>query len=275
MAARTADRGQGDLGPRVMAAVVLVPAAVAATVAGGWVFAGLALAAALGLAWEWRAMTGASAAVMGVGILAAWSMGVWVSIVAALGYVALFVGLTAALAFAARARHGLLWAALGIAYVALPMIALLGLRQRPHDGTAVVLFLFAVVWATDAGAYFVGRAIGGAPLAPRWSPRKTRSGALGGLAAAALVGIVAALAGLASNPWLALAVALALSVAAQIGDLLESIVKRRYHRKDSGRMIPGHGGLFDRLDSLLVAAPGMAVVMAAGGVTPWFLRGGL
>jgi phosphatidate cytidylyltransferase len=171
-------------------------------------------------------------------------------------------------------RREFLWTALGTAYIGVPLAALLALRSRIGDGALSVLFLFAVVWATDTGAYFVGRAVGGAPLAPTWSPRKTRSGALGGLAAGLLAGFGAWIAGLAAGLWPILVLALVLSVAAEVGDLFESFLKRHFHRKDSGRIIPGHGGLFDRLDSLLTAAPVMALVMAAGGPDQWLLRGG-
>jgi phosphatidate cytidylyltransferase len=149
----------------------------------------------------------------------------------------------------------------GLAYILLATGAFAWLRT---GGWGNVLFVLLVVWATDVGAYLVGRLIGGPRLAPRISPGKTWAGALGGLACALAVGGGAA--------WLsqapaagALAVAAGLSLAAQAGDLLESGMKRHFGVKDSGRLIPGHGGLLDRLDGLLAAAPVAALLAATLG----------
>jgi phosphatidate cytidylyltransferase len=135
-----------------------------------------------------------------------------------------------------------------------------------------VLFLLFTVWACDVGAYLVGRRIGGPRLAPAISPGKTRSGALGGLLAAIAVGLLAAhFLSEVATPWRAALVACVLGVVAQAGDLLESFVKRRLEVKDSGHLIPGHGGLFDRLDGILAAAPvAAALALALGrGVVLW------
>jgi phosphatidate cytidylyltransferase len=130
-----------------------------------------------------------------------------------------------------------------------------------------MLFLFAIVWSTDIAAYFVGRLVGGPRLLPRVSPKKTWSGALGGLAAAVLAAIVLAkLAGLAA-PFTLAVVAAFLSSLAQAGDLFESLLKRKFGAKDSSHLIPGHGGLMDRLDGFVFAAALAAVI--------GILRGGL
>ena len=155
------------------------------------------------------------------------------------------------------------WAPLypaGLAYIALAGAALLWLRRDPIAGRADVLFLLLVVWAGDIGAYLIGRWIGGPRLAPRISPGKTWSGAAGGLLAAVAAGLLAAHVLSDAATWRAVAVAAVLSVVAQAGDLLESFVKRRLQVKDSGQLIPGHGGLFDRLDSMLAAAPVAALL---------------
>jgi phosphatidate cytidylyltransferase len=132
------------------------------------------------------------------------------------------------------------------------------LRSDGEYGFLAVVFLFAIVWATDIVAYFVGRAIGGPKLLPRVSPKKTWSGALGGTLAAVLMAIAVAEA-LASPGFLALALlGVLLSVFAQIGDLFESFLKRKFGAKDSSQLIPGHGGLMDRLDGFVTA-----VVLAA------------
>ena len=158
--------------------------------------------------------------------------------------------------------------AAGLAYAALPALAMIWLRDRPGTGMRDVFFVLIIVWTTDIGAYLVGRLIGGRRLAPWISPGKTVSGALGGLVFALVAGIL-----LAGLP-LGMVPAAILSVVAQIGDLGESAVKRVLGVKDSGRTIPGHGGLFDRLDGVLAAAPVAALLALAaqGGVPLWRWR---
>jgi phosphatidate cytidylyltransferase len=130
-----------------------------------------------------------------------------------------------------------------------------------------MLFLFAIVWVTDIAAYFVGRAFGGPKLWSAVSPKKTWSGAVGGTLGGVAAGLVVAkVAGLVVAPMLVI-VALALSIAAQLGDLLESAIKRHFGAKDASQLIPGHGGLMDRLDGFLTAA--------AAAVMVGLLRGGL
>jgi phosphatidate cytidylyltransferase len=148
----------------------------------------------------------------------------------------------------------------GFTYVAVAGAAVLWLRSDPAAGRANVVFLLVVVWAVDIGAYLVGRFVGGPRLAPRISPGKTWSGAFGGLLAAIAGGLLAAHLVWDGDPWRGAPVAAVLGIVAQAGDLLESYVKRRLEVKDSGQLIPGHGGLFDRLDSLLAAAPAAALL---------------
>ncbi len=162
-----------------------------------------------------------------------------------------------------RPDVAVLW--LGLAYIGLAWPSLFLLRGGPA-GLANVLFVMVVVWAGDIGAYIAGRAVGGPKLAPSISPGKTWSGAVGGTLCAVLAGLAVArmhlpVAGL---------LAFGLSVMAQLGDLLESAVKRRFGAKDSGRIIPGHGGLLDRLDGVLAAAPaGLAVSLLVGPGPLW------
>ncbi len=163
---------------------------------------------------------------------------------------------------AARVRRGngglRDWAlvAVGFCYVTLPFAAL-GLTRLGDAGLQWVALAFLATFATDTGAYAVGRAIGRRKLAPSVSPGKTWEGALGGLlgAAGATVALVHLLDGVENRVWPALALGLAIGVAAQAGDLLESKLKRMAGAKDSGRLIPGHGGLLDRLDSLVPVFP--------------------
>jgi phosphatidate cytidylyltransferase len=138
----------------------------------------------------------------------------------------------------------------GILYIGPAYLSLLMMRAGPN-GLRNVLFVMAVVWSTDIGAYLVGRWIGGPRLAPSISPGKTWSGAIGGAALAVLAGVAAGL----ENPGHAAALALVLSIVSEAGDLLESAIKRHFGAKDSGWIIPGHGGLLDRLDGVLAAAP--------------------
>lgn len=168
-----------------------------------------------------------------------------------------------------RLRAPLVFAT-GLIYILLAATALLWLRADARVGRANVLFVLLAVWATDIGAYLIGRLAGGVPLAPSISPAKTWSGAVGGLACALGVGIGAAEISL-GPVWRALAVAGSLSIAAQAGDLLESGVKRHLGVKDSSRLIPGHGGLLDRLDGLLAAAPiaGLLAAALGRGVELW------
>lgn len=152
------------------------------------------------------------------------------------------------------------WNAAGLAYSTLPVFALAYLRGNDHAGLVGILFLFAVVWATDICAYFVGRAVGGPKLAPSISPGKTWSGAIGGFLGAISAGIGTAVLAGAERPLLAvLLLALCLSAISQMGDLFESALKRRQGVKDSGNLIPGHGGVMDRVDGLVMAAIGLYI----------------
>jgi phosphatidate cytidylyltransferase len=156
-------------------------------------------------------------------------------------------------------REKTLFGYLGIPYVALPVLALVLLRHDSHWGIHAIMWLMLVVWATDTFAYFAGRIIGGPKLAPVLSPKKTWAGLLGGMAGAALISGIYAAVWLPS--WFALAaVAAALAVAAQIGDIFESALKRRFGVKDSGNLIPGHGGVLDRVDGLVAVGVIAAVV---------------
>ena len=157
---------------------------------------------------------------------------------------------------------GMAWYISGFFYALIPALALLWVRDRSADGLALVLWIFIVTWATDVGAYFVGRAYGRAKLAPSISPNKTVAGLFGGVAAATV--LASAWVWFADlNPVL-LALAPVFALAAQAGDLFESWMKRRAGIKDSGRWLPGHGGLLDRLDGLMPVAVLTAIAQLAG-----------
>jgi phosphatidate cytidylyltransferase len=165
----------------------------------------------------------------------------------------------------APARDPMPWRVAGMIYAAIVFMAPVLLRADVNNGFAALVFLFAIVWMTDIMGYVVGRAVGGPKLWPAVSPNKTRSGAIGGMAGALAAGIVIAAAlSLSVLPIAILSVIL--SMMAQAGDLFESAIKRRFGAKDTSHLIPGHGGLMDRLDGFITAALAAAIIgMVRGG----------
>jgi phosphatidate cytidylyltransferase len=160
------------------------------------------------------------------------------------------------------------WLAIGVLYIGVSCLCMVFLRSDPVQGRGLALAFFAVVWATDIGAYLVGRTLGGPKLAPGISPNKTWSGAVGGLACGVVCGfVVARLMDLSYADMALVGVGAAISVVSQIGDLIESWWKRYFGVKDSGSLIPGHGGILDRIDGVLLASP---VAMAGH----WVAQGG-
>ncbi len=163
------------------------------------------------------------------------------------------------------------WLGAGVLYIGLPTVAFVGMRNDPEVGRQTVYWLLGVVWASDIGAYLTGRTIGGPKLAPRISPGKTWAGFLGGVACAGLVGgIAAAILGL-KEFWPLALFSCVLGGVAQGGDLLESWIKRRFGVKDSGSLIPGHGGLLDRVDALIavIVVTAMISTVTKGSIFQW------
>jgi len=249
-----------NLQVRVISAVVLIALILVPTWYGGLPFRLVAVLIAGAVFYEWTRMARPptlgnptdflSEALMLV-FLGGLISGLGASILLVL--LALLVAIAAITAAMRRDGAGR-WDAPGIAYAGLSGLSLALLRGDDRSGLLAILFLFAVVWATDILAYFVGRAVGGPKLAPSISPGKTQSGALGGAVGGVVAGVVlAAIAGAGNLAWLGF-VALILSVVSQAGDLFESWVKRRHGRKDSSQLIPGHGGVMDRVDGLVAAA---------------------
>jgi phosphatidate cytidylyltransferase len=258
---------------RVLSALVLAPAAFACLWFGSPWFELLVAAVTLAMAWEWRRICaagafGAAGAVSMLAVAAAIALTATGRAGAALGVVAAGAAATAALA---HREPGSGWSALGAVAVGMPAVALIWLR-RDDARVDLVLWLAVAVSLTDIAAFFVGRAIGGPRLAPVISPKKTWAGLLGGVVAAALWSIVFGLGiGWDGPAWLALLGA-GLAVVAQLGDLSVSVVKRRFGVKDASQLIPGHGGMLDRADGYVLAAPVFALLVAfgnQGGSAPW------
>ncbi|TGQ72680.1 MAG: phosphatidate cytidylyltransferase [Mesorhizobium sp.] len=248
---------------RVISAIVLAVATLGLTWFGGLPFRLFSAVISAAIFYEWARMSRPAEAVP-LGFLPEVLLLVFLgALVAGLPASLLWLilaGLVAVTAIAAQLREAGQWDASGLAYAAVSGLCLALLRDGDHAGLVAILFLFAVVWATDIFAYFVGRAIGGPKLAPSISPGKTRSGALGGAVGGVVAGLIlAAVAGAGDLALLGL-VALVLSIVAQAGDLLESWIKRRHGRKDSGALIPGHGGVMDRVDGLVAAALALYVI---------------
>jgi len=237
---------------RVASAVVLVPLAIAAAWAGGWYWTALVTLCAIGLFVEWLMVTGAAGnaplLVTGAAILA-----ISAPFLALRNLdIALLVLALGTIAVAFRAPTQRSWAISGFLYAAAAEVSSIVVRLDRAEGFVALVFVLLVVWCTDIGGYFAGRGIGGAKLWPRVSPNKTWAGAVGGFVASLLVAAGFAINGVGKMGPLLL-IAAALSVASQFGDLFESAVKRRFGVKDSSHIIPGHGGLMDRLDGYIAA----------------------
>jgi phosphatidate cytidylyltransferase len=263
--AAMAEQGR-NLHQRVAAALVLAPLTIAIAYAGGWLWSALVTLAVIGLYVEWLMIVSAAqqTRVVAPGVVALAVSGFCLAygrIDASLSVLALgLVGV----ALLSPERRG--WIAAGFMYAAAAEVASVLARLDHAFGFAALMLILLVVWVTDIGGYFAGRGIGGPKLWPRVSPKKTWAGALGGFAASiAVTGGFAALGLGRTAPLLLLGAVL--SMASQLGDLFESAVKRHFGVKDSSQLIPGHGGLLDRLDGF-VAAVVLAAIFGA-------LRGGV
>ena len=262
-----------DLKPRVAAAVAMGSLALATAWIGGFVFAVFWWLASIVLLWEWQRLIGRArlaerVAVGGLMVALAALSALHNSI---LGVVAVLILGAVAVGWLARQSEGI-WAAAGALYAGALVASVVLLRISPSFGLAAILWLFAVVWGTDIAAYFAGRLIGGPRLWPSVSPGKTWAGAIVGALAGAVLGLLLAAwtNRLAALFWLGLATA----IASELGDLFESALKRRFGVKDSSGLIPGHGGLMDRLDAF-VAASVFAAVVADLNSKGSFIGGGL
>jgi phosphatidate cytidylyltransferase len=250
--AAIAEQGSRNLVIRVIVALVLAPVAIAIAFAGGWLWAALVTLATIGLYVEWLGIVGVARE---TGVVAS---GVVALAIAGLGLalgrideslIALAFGLAVVALLSPERRR---WTMAGFLYAAAAEVASVLVRLDQTDGFIALILILLVVWVTDIGGYFAGRGIGGPKLWPRVSPKKTWAGAIGGFVASLVIsGGFAAFGFGKTGPVLLLGAIL--SIASQLGDLFESAVKRRFGVKDSSHIIPGHGGLLDRLDGYVAA----------------------
>lgn len=275
-ATSAAGRGKwADLGVRAFSAALLIPAVLLDVWQGDiWFEIFMAFFGVL-IAHEWSNIVhnrnSAQFALHAAAALVAAFLPKEIGVLPTIGLVLM---LTAVGVFAASLEVGRkpLWIYAGIPYVAFPVMSLVLLRQDAAWGVHAILWLLLVVWATDTFAYFTGRAAGGPKLAPRFSPGKTWAGLLGGMAGAAAVSAIYAQALLLAIVPIAV-VAAVLAAIAQVGDIFESALKRHFGVKDSGNLIPGHGGVMDRVDGLVFA--GIAAALIGFSRNPGALAQGL
>jgi phosphatidate cytidylyltransferase len=260
-----------NLSLRIASSLVLAPLTVLCAYVGGWLFFVICAIAAGTVLWEWTKLVADSAdpwilAPGWAALLAALLLTGWgetqaaVVVIAASAIVAGGAGVIARHPSEKSGGAGSIWAAGGVIYAGAAFCGPALLRRDPEWGFTALLFLFATVWATDIFAFFAGRAIGGPTLWRSVSPNKTWAGAVGGLIGGLAAGVSVAYASGSGKLAMAGVMGLVLSVLAQAGDLFESAVKRHFGAKDASQLIPGHGGLMDRLDGFLVAAVAALVI---------------
>ena len=262
---RLKDNNSG-LKPRILSALVMTPVAVAAVWFGSPYFDILLFAFSAGMMWEWSRMC-APANYNGISVVAAVALGV-AMLMQMTGQEEYIVMPLAISVIIGAARSGKNWflAGFGILYVSLAALAALWLRNQNHDGLLTIMWLFFLVWATDTGGYAFGKMIGGPKLAPRFSPKKTWAGLIGGMVCAGLIGAIVTYFSADAINWMIVGVSMLLAVVAQVGDLGESALKRRFAVKDSSNLIPGHGGLLDRADGMLSVFPVAFVIICFAGL---------
>jgi phosphatidate cytidylyltransferase len=256
------------LAQRILSALVMAPLAGAAAWMGSWFFVAMVAACGGVIAWEWTRLClgrfGAGGILLAAMAVIVPTLGL---LIPAWSWAPIPLAAAAAPLVQRVGGRSLWWMVAGAFYIGLPILALVWVRG---EGRETLFWLFFVVWATDIGAYAAGRTIGGPKLMPRVSPKKTWAGLAGGALSAAVVGAVAAAAEGADARVLVL-LSLILALVSQAGDLGESWVKRNFGVKDTSGIIPGHGGMLDRVDGLLAAAPVAAILCLAfgGGIPRW------
>lgn len=255
----------GDFSTRLVSGLAMALIAAGALAAGAAAFNVLVFVLALVLSWEWGRLVHGRGAEIVIAVhvgAAALAVGLAALGFVGLGLLALPIGAILAMLLS-LGRHSL-FAALGVFYAALPAVILIWLRSDPTYGLRAAVFVILVVIAADTGAFLAGRGLAGPKLWPRVSPNKTWAGLFGGVLAGGITGALMALAVPGSSALRLGITAAVLAFLAQMGDLMESAIKRRFGAKDTSALIPGHGGIMDRLDGLVIAA-------TAAGLTGFFV----
>jgi phosphatidate cytidylyltransferase len=260
--------GRSNLAIRILSSLVMAPLAIGAAYYGGIVFDAFWMAVAICVIWEWDTLVCVhdKRPVLTIGSVAIAGAALLLMLGRTLTPIALVLLSTlGVVTLASRTRRT--WCVAGVLYAGALLIAPVLLRRDASHGFAALVFLFAIVWLTDIAAYFCGRALGGPKLMPAVSPNKTWSGAIGGTLCGIAGGVaVAWYAGIPNLVAVGL-LALLFSAASQAGDLIESAIKRRFDAKDASGLIPGHGGVMDRVDGFVIAVTVAAVIgIARGGV---------
>lgn len=264
-----------DLRRRLISALVLAPLVLAAIFYGTPLFEIVLTIAAALMAWEWDRLCGDQR--FG---LSGWAMMLAIIVAGVAAWARRFDIVTVALVLGAGAVHAAaaasqrnhpVWISAGPIVIGFPCAALAWLRGLPIDGLETAVWLIGAIWATDLAAFITGRVVGGARLAPRISPQKTWSGLFGAVVGSAAWGLVCGLWFGATSPLLLVFLGAGAAIVAQSGDLAVSFVKRRFGAKDASNLIPGHGGVLDRLDGMLTAAPALVglVLLSEGGIFAW------
>ena len=260
-------KGNVELVSRIISALVLAALALFADYLGGALFSAFWVGAAVLVFYEWLGLVG----VHGRNKVSIFLLGVATLSISAYFahdeldnlnriYVPVIGALVGIIILSRRSLRQSLWSCAGLIYSSVLVVSLIALRGNSTEGFLAILWLFGVVWAADIGAFFVGRSLGGPKLWPSISPKKTWSGFIGGVFLGAVAGFLVATIGqeLLSVVWFqgveVFVFSLGGALISQAGDLFESALKRRFHQKDSGHLIPGHGGIMDRLDSFVAAA---------------------
>lgn len=264
--------GGRNLVVRVISAVSLLPVVLGAVWFGGVPYRIMLAVAGVAMLFEWLTMVGVKdagrllllvmAAIIATGFVILARPDIVLDMVAGLA----FLGVIIAIGRKIWPRPQFewitqIWVGAGFVYVGIPILALYSLRVHP-DGALWVLWTLFIVWAMDVGGYFAGKGFGGPKLAPRISPKKTWSGLIGGMVLALITGAVIAWFARLEPFLLLVLLAPALAALSQVGDIVESAIKRHFDVKDAGGLIPGHGGLLDRVDGLIFVAPVVALFLS-------------
>jgi phosphatidate cytidylyltransferase len=261
------ERRRTELLLRLRSALILIVITLLSTYASVYAFAVLITLFLAAMAWEWgRLVRGGGLDIAFMLQTGATVAACWITVFGHVYYALMAVAVGTAAVFLYRVvlhvQSKARWSGAGVLYCGLPVIALVWLRTDADYGWPAILYLFAVVWTTDSAAYMFGRWIGGVKLAPRISPGKTWAGLIGGAFSAGAVSLIFGASLYGASVVRIMLLGITLAVVAQLGDLAESALKRAFGMKDSSNLIPGHGGVLDRIDGLVIAA-------IAAGIIAW------